>query len=1055
MSRVFSEHVVIKGNLYVNDSATILKDLTVKGTFSFIDLLLTGKLTVEGNALFKKNITVNGVSNLKGNVNMSSNLTVNGVSNLEGNVNMSSNLILNGKLKLEGTFITSTAEEINYLNGATSNIQDQIDSVKSGNLTIETNDDDYSDYPVLFIDDGTVYDSSNLTYNPSTQTLTATTFNGNLTGDVTGDVTGNLTGDVTGNLTGNTITVSSIVPPEGLDKWSQLGDDIDGDAADDNSGYRVSLSSDGTIVAIGAPYHDGNTGHVKVYEYVGTTWNQLGDDIDGDADDDLSGYSVSLSSDGYIVAIGAPFNNGNGTNSGHVRVYQRDETTTLGWTQLGGDIEGDDAYGYSGYSVSLSDDGNRMAIGNGNGSSSGHVRVYQRDETTTLGWTQLGGDIDGEAPPFLSGHSVSLSSDGYIVAIGASWHDGYTGHVRVYEYDSDNDEWTQLGGDIDGEAAGDNSGISVSLSSLGTIVAIGAYLNDGNTGHVRVYQRDETTTLGWTQLGGDIDGEAKGDYSGYSVSLSADGSRVAIGAYGNDDDTGHVKVYEYEGTQWTQVGEDIDGETAGDQSGIYVSLSGDGTIVAISTLHNDDNTGHVRMYELTESTITIDNAIVTGNLTGDVTGDVTGNLTGDVTGNLTGDVTGNLTGDVTGNLTGDVTGDVTGNLTGDVTGDVTGNLSGDVTGNVNGNLTGNVSGNVSGTASNVTIAELSETDNTLYNFTFSNGSDTLYESSNLEYDPSNNIIYVRSNDTTDADGEISAPSVSASAFSLGADGTIQVGHNDSAPSQSFIRQSVFRGGGPDREFGTSEYQADYISFVYTGAPVVDPHYNNVSTSYSIGIHKQIVPGGYYITQEDDGTYNYAQQQGTASGLGPIRFYGAVGNVMQYLLYGGVGNLQAAPGGYSFVYTFEDTSDVRLKDVLGSFDALDKIKNLNLVKYKYNDDCNECMCCHFKDNNIAIDRSTETTNELHQCIETSVHSQCEKENYGVIAQEVKDDFPDVIGYSSVKVPDTENEYYYTVKYTNFIPHLLKSVQELATLVEDLKTENATMKARLDVLENPTT
>jgi hypothetical protein len=105
--------------------------------------------------------------------------------------------------------------------------------------------------------------------------------------------------------------------------------------------------------------------------------------------------------------------------------------------------------------------------------------------------------------------------------------------------------------------------------------------------------------------------------------------------------------------------------------------------------------------------------------------------------------------------------------------------------------------------------------------------------------------------------------------------------------------------------------------------------------------------------------------------------------------------------------------------------------------------------------MAIDRSTKTTNELHQSIETSVHSQCDKENYGVIAQEVKDDFPDVIGYSSVKVPDTENEYYYTVNYTNFIPHLLKSVQELATLVEDLKTENATMKARLDVLENPTT
>ena len=35
-----------------------------------------------------------------------------------------------------------------------------------------------------------------------------------------------------------------------------------------------------------------------------------------------SGYSVSLSSDGTRVAIGAPANDGNGNNSGHVRVYR-------------------------------------------------------------------------------------------------------------------------------------------------------------------------------------------------------------------------------------------------------------------------------------------------------------------------------------------------------------------------------------------------------------------------------------------------------------------------------------------------------------------------------------------------------------------------------------------------------------------------------------------------------------------------------------------------------------------------------------------------------------
>ena len=38
---------------------------------------------------------------------------------------------------------------------------------------------------------------------------------------------------------------------------NQLGGDIDGEAINDRSGYALSLSSDGTIVAIGAPYNDG------------------------------------------------------------------------------------------------------------------------------------------------------------------------------------------------------------------------------------------------------------------------------------------------------------------------------------------------------------------------------------------------------------------------------------------------------------------------------------------------------------------------------------------------------------------------------------------------------------------------------------------------------------------------------------------------------------------------------------------------------------------------------------------------------------------------------
>ena len=55
----------------------------------------------------------------------------------------------------------------------------------------------------------------------------------------------------------------------------------------------------------------------------------------------------------------------------------------------------------------------------------------------------------------------------------------------------------------------------------------------------------------WSQtlLGADIDGEAAFDYSGRSVSLSSDGTRVAIGAYLNDgangNDSGHVRVYRF------------------------------------------------------------------------------------------------------------------------------------------------------------------------------------------------------------------------------------------------------------------------------------------------------------------------------------------------------------------------------------------------------------------------------------------------------------------------------------------------------------------------------
>jgi FG-GAP repeat len=136
--------------------------------------------------------------------------------------------------------------------------------------------------------------------------------------------------------------------------------------------------------------------------------------------------------------------------------------------------------------------------------------------------------------------------------------------------------WTQVGSDIDGQATNNGFGWSVCLSSDGSVVAIGAPKNGGNgitAGHVRIYKDSSGI---WTKIGSDIEGESAGDNSGWSVSLSADGSIVAIGAIGNDDNgsyAGHVRIYRDSSGTWVQVGNDINGEAASDRSGNSVSLS--------------------------------------------------------------------------------------------------------------------------------------------------------------------------------------------------------------------------------------------------------------------------------------------------------------------------------------------------------------------------------------------------------------------------------------------------------------------------------------------------
>jgi hypothetical protein len=386
---------------------------------------------------------------------------------------------------------------------------------------------------------------------------------------------------------------------------NQLGLDINGVYASEQSGWAVAMSADGNRIIISARANSDIAylvGQVRVYTWNGTTWTRTGQEINGDVAGDEIGHSVAISADGNRIAIGARFKDSNGNDAGgHVRVYTWNGTT---WTRTGSDMNGEATGDHSGTSVAMSADGNRIAIGaplnDGNGADSGHVRVYTWNGTT---WTKAGNDIDGEATNDNSGNSVAMSADGNRIVIGAKFNDGNganSGHARVYTWNGTT--WTKAGNDIDGEATNDNSGYSVAMSADGNRIAIGAILNNGranDAGHVRAYTWNGTA---WTKSGSDIDGEAEFDYLGYSVAMSADGNRIAIGAPLTDDGgdmAGSVRVHTWNGTAWAQTGATINGKATMETAGHSVAMAANGTRIAIGAPIDDGvSNGIVRAYAM-------------------------------------------------------------------------------------------------------------------------------------------------------------------------------------------------------------------------------------------------------------------------------------------------------------------------------------------------------------------------------------------------------------------------------------------------------------------------
>jgi len=338
-------------------------------------------------------------------------------------------------------------------------------------------------------------------------------------------------------------------------------------------------------------------------------WSQLGNSIAGNTNQ-KHGSTVTLNSDGSIVAFGTPRahspSSPGGYGEGFVGVYQLVGDT---WTQIADNIYGaEDSDWWSSptanVGVAMSDDGLTLVMtapkdgydgysgDTGCGYGCGSVRVFTYDGTS---WVQKGQNLDGE-PHDLSGWSVSLNSDGSRIAIGSPNNDQYSPHApgKVQMFEFDGSQWVQMGLDIDGSAQRSETGAAVHMNAAGDRVVLSATFGtlparyQTGVGHVKVL---EWTGSAWVQMGLNFEGTSPHNLYGYDVGMSADGTIVAVGIVSRDTTVGHavngegrVHVYAWDGSAWQMRGSELLGLSPSERDGNFgqsLSLSDDGNRLAV------------------------------------------------------------------------------------------------------------------------------------------------------------------------------------------------------------------------------------------------------------------------------------------------------------------------------------------------------------------------------------------------------------------------------------------------------------------------------------------
>jgi hypothetical protein len=389
---------------------------------------------------------------------------------------------------------------------------------------------------------------------------------------------------------------------------TQQGPKLVGTGAIGNAyqGTSVALSADGTTLAVGAPLDNNvnSSGATWVFTRSGTTWSQQGPKLvgTGAVGGAQQGYYVALSADGTTLAVGAPFDN---NSSGATWVFARSGTT---WSQQGPKLVGTGAVGNAqqGTSVALSADGTTLVTGGLlDSSNAGATWVFTRSGAS---WSQQGPKLVGTGAVGVAeqGYSVALAADGTTLAVGAPFDNSNAGATWVFTRSGTT--WSQQGSKLVGTGAVGNAqqGWSVALSADGTTLATGAPFDDINShvGATWVFARNGTI---WSRQGPKLVGAGSvgGVQQGWAVALSADGTTLATGGYGDNTASGigGTWVFTRSGASWSQQGPKLVGTGAvgNAQQGWSVALSADGTTLATGGTYDNGGIGATWVFSTASS----------------------------------------------------------------------------------------------------------------------------------------------------------------------------------------------------------------------------------------------------------------------------------------------------------------------------------------------------------------------------------------------------------------------------------------------------------------------